>query len=775
MPGRYALLIGNSNFRDNDLARLSAPQDDVRALASLLEDSEIAGFDHVELKLDIDPYDGRAAIGRLYQDRHPDDVVLLYYSGHGLVDRRGRFYLAMTPTDPGNPDPGSIDRDWLRREMDESASRRQLTILDCCHSGALIPEGMTARDAATAPVLTAGTFDPTGHGRYIMAATAAGMSAFEQDGRSIYTRHLVEGLKTGAAAPEKAKISVHDLHEFVRLRVAEDAPDVMRPQLWRDAELNPSAGPLIVARNPKPRPKIGGEIVKDLWSSDHKAMEWAVFRLREIAERNASPLSDDARRLLAERLEKAETLPHSIGRRIASSLVDIPSAEQVAAHEARVAELETLLEKERTTAADDLDTLRLEMEMVRDSASRDREELQRRLEAAGRRIEPAAAAGSTFGKAIASPRGLLLLGVLAITALALSAPDAVNHATSSMVRLITAGGSDPDLRAVDLEAEVDRLRVQLDESEERTELLAVQVERLEAELNAARNTPEQCRTHSQDIESLSCFTDAGVPSAPEMIMIPGGQFMMGSPDDEEGRDDNEGPQREVAIAPFAIARTEVTFDQWDACVENGGCQSNPEPDDEGWGRGARPVINVSWHDAREYIAWLNGQVEGGPYRLPTEAQWEYAARATTMRSNDGGSTFVSLESPEISITAYPWGEGASHEFANYREDQCCSGRDVWAGETAPVASFPGNGFGLYDMHGNVWEWVEDCLLDYRVDHDDGSARTSDRDGNCDLRVGRGGSWFVEPRFIRSAVRGRSESDHRDNNLGFRPARDLPTP
>jgi formylglycine-generating enzyme required for sulfatase activity/serine/threonine protein kinase len=243
-------------------------------------------------------------------------------------------------------------------------------------------------------------------------------------------------------------------------------------------------------------------------------------------------------------------------------------------------------------------------------------------------------------------------------------------------------------------------------------------------------------------------------ACPRMVVVPAGRFNMGSPPDEKDRDADEGPVHEVSIArPFAVGKFELTFAEWEACAADGGCTSNRSPSDQGWGRDKRPVINVSWDDAKEYVAWLKRKT-GKDYRLLTEAEWEYAARAGTR-------------------TRYSWGNDASHEFANYGSDTCCSGlaqgRDQWV-NTAPVGQFAANAFGLHDLHGNVWEWVEDCYIDnYYGGPNDGSARTT---GNCSRRVLRGGSWVINPQYLRSAYRDRGTSDNRLNNFGFRLARTL---
>lgn len=227
---------------------------------------------------------------------------------------------------------------------------------------------------------------------------------------------------------------------------------------------------------------------------------------------------------------------------------------------------------------------------------------------------------------------------------------------------------------------------------------------------------------------------------PEMVVVPAGSFTMGSPETEEGRDDGEGPQHLVTIAaPFAVSRLAVTFDQWDSCYQLGGCSSRL--DDARWGRGDRPVINVNWSNAQEYVRWLSKET-GKDYHLLSEAEWEYAARARA-------------------DTTYYWGDDIGIGNANC--SQCGS---QWDGkETAPVGSFKPNGFDLYDMAGNVWQWVQDCSHDdYTGAPTDGSAWMT---GDCSDHIVRGGSWFDPPEAIRAASRFGNPSDIRGPALGFR--------
>jgi formylglycine-generating enzyme required for sulfatase activity len=229
------------------------------------------------------------------------------------------------------------------------------------------------------------------------------------------------------------------------------------------------------------------------------------------------------------------------------------------------------------------------------------------------------------------------------------------------------------------------------------------------------------------------------PECPELVVVPPGDFEMGSNDTPY-----EKPVHKVTIAnPFAIGRREVTFDEWDACNAAGDCKYRP--DDHGWGRGTRPVIDVSWEDAKQYVAWL-AQKTGKRYRLPSEAEWEYAARAGT-------------------TTPFSWGKAPSAGRANCED---CSTPPTR--QTVPAGSFRPNGFGLYDTAGNAAEWVEDCWNDtYRGAPKDGSAWTT---GQCRQRGVRGGSFANKTNFIRSAARFRYDIDVRYYAHGFRVARDL---
>ena len=264
--------------------------------------------------------------------------------------------------------------------------------------------------------------------------------------------------------------------------------------------------------------------------------------------------------------------------------------------------------------------------------------------------------------------------------------------------------------------------------------------------SASASRPAAAQGSNAPMSSGSGFRDCD--ACPEMVVIPAGSFVMGSPASEAERFADEGPQREVTIPrAFSIGKYEVTFDEWDACLRDGGCGIGAA--DLGWGRGRRPVINVSWNNAKQYAAWL-ARKTGKNYRLLSEAEWEYAARAGTTTPFHTGATIDPTQANYFSKVSYAGSPTAADQ-----------------GKTVPVGSYAPNAFGLYDMHGNVWEWTEDCWHgSFSGAPSDGGAWIA---GSCGERVLRGGSWFDVPRIVRSARRSRSDAGNRFGYSGFRVA------
>jgi len=288
------------------------------------------------------------------------------------------------------------------------------------------------------------------------------------------------------------------------------------------------------------------------------------------------------------------------------------------------------------------------------------------------------------------------------------------------------------------------------------------------------------------------------PGCPEMVVTPTGSVMMGSPVGELGSSDIERPLHRLTVQQFAVGKFDVTRGQWAEFVSStkretpAGCSYSGFPKEKENSASWRnlgftqddnhPVVCITWEDAQDYVHWLS-QRTGRKYRLLTEAEWEYASRAGT-------------------TTPYPWGSTASHEYANYGPDKghghgLATGRDRWV-YTSPVGSFPPNPFGLYDMNGNVLQWVQDCLAaSYAGVPSDGSAYETDGElklsgdfaelsggRSCWYRILRGGDWGDPPEEIRSALRNFGPTEQapekikklfgypRSAGVGFRVARTL---
>lgn len=282
---------------------------------------------------------------------------------------------------------------------------------------------------------------------------------------------------------------------------------------------------------------------------------------------------------------------------------------------------------------------------------------------------------------------------------------------------------------------------------------AAEQARLAAEAAAAREAATKV--------PYATFRDC--PECPELVRIPAGSFRMGNLQKEDAAltarmadalrgvlgtrtsTNLEVPVRTVQVPSFSVGRHEVTFDQWDACLADGGC-GGYRPPDLGWGRGARPVINVSWGEAQIFVEWLSART-GRPYRLLSEAEWEYVTRAGT-------------------DTRYSFGEAIDCAKARYgqADGDCGSAR-----ESSPVGSFEPNPWGLFDVHGNVWEWVADCH-NPSLDGAPTDARARG-DGDCTRRMYRGGAWSSVPDWLRSSFRGDDNASVRYHDLGLRVARD----
>ncbi len=263
---------------------------------------------------------------------------------------------------------------------------------------------------------------------------------------------------------------------------------------------------------------------------------------------------------------------------------------------------------------------------------------------------------------------------------------------------------------------------------------------------------------TEDAQTATIFQDC--IGCPTMISIPKGEYAMGMPPIFQGRPYDKGEMRRIVIPrPFAMGVYEVTFNQWEQCVRSGGCE---EVDDRGMGRGDRPVVNVSWRQAVKYAKWLSA-LTGEKYRLPTEAEWEYAGRAGSTTSRFFGIRLEMVCEYANIFDIHAW-KVLQYEW----EHLPCEDGYV---ESAPVGSFKPNAFGLYDMLGNVWEWTEDCLA-YTFRPSNGTSSEAVLRGDCSQRAYRGASWLNHPaKYIGPSDRYKY-LEVKESDLGFRLVREI---
>ena len=647
---KVALLIGVSEYLPG-LPPLPGAVKDVEAMQRILTNPEMGGFAEADVTMLKNPQrqEMEDAIEQLFNNRQKEDLVLLYFSGHGIKDERGKLYLSTRATRKENGKlvkTSAVAATMLHESINDGRSERQVIILDCCFSGA-IAQGMTVKDDGTVNVES----QLGGKGRAILTSSTSTQYSFEQNnaeeqtssGLSVYTQYLVEGIEKGAADQDgDGWISVDELHEYVSKKVTEAAP-AMTPKFFPVEE----GHKILLAKSPKDDPRL-------------------KYR-KEVEKRinNRGDFSIPARRLL-------------------NSL------------------------RSQLNLADDI-ALAIEAEVQQPYR-----EYQRKLEEYEETLLEAVEAESKLSEAT--------LNDLRDYQQHLKLRD--EDVAPIEKRIIGEQKASPFLD----QPPVDR--------DNQFEFDVVTVN--------DQGEPSS-RSHGQ---AKFFAEDLGNGVVLEMVEIPGGQFMMGSPESELERGDHEGPQHNVTIQPFSMGKFPVTQAQWAAVASLPKIKIDLDGDPAYFKGAERPVEEVSWYDAIEFCARLSRKT-GKSYRLPSEAEWEYACRAGT-------------------TTPFHFGETITTDLANY-DGNCKYGsgtKGQYRQQTTDVGSFSANAFGLYDMHGNVWEWCQDTWHEnYGQAPIDGRAWVSEND-NQKRRL-RGGSWLDNPRNCRSADRNYFGAGDRFYDVGFR--------
>ncbi len=662
--GKYALLIGVSEYSEgeNPLGALPAALNDVKELSAVLEDETIGEFDQV-LPLE-NPSAGqmRSKIEALFADRSSEDLVLLYFSGHGITDQQGNFFFSTPKTHKNSKGllvkSSAIPAQEVYGYMNDCASDRMIVILDCCHSGAfgdLIP-----RDSGEIK------FEAQlgGRGRVVLTASAAIDYSYERSGEelAVYTRYLIDGIKSGAAdRDEDGYVSADELHDYVSEKLAKAAPG-MSPQRYVKQDGEKIRLTKAIVADPTRRYR---KAVKK-YSTDG-VIRPAGRRNLEI-ERKKLGLTIEA----AAAIEADELRPYL----------------EYAQHRA---EYEECFRETLEFADGELD-------------DRDREELNDLIKQ--RSLKPA--------------------DVEAIEQRVMQEFDSRNAPQPPIL-------GEPEVeKVVSKPIVLEYPRPQ------------IQVER------------PKLQPFTEDLGTSGKLFGSAIRL--EMLPIPAGEFMMGSPETEAERLDREGPQHLVKVPAFYMGKFPITQAQWAAIAKTKQINCKLESDPSHFKGADLPVEQVSWDDAIEFCDRLSRET-GKRYSLPSEAQWEYAYRAGT-------------------TTPFYFGETIDASIANYNGNYTYSSgkKGEYRQKTTPVGHFKtsANKFGLYDMHGNVWEWCADPWHEnYEGAPIDGSVWDASNDSGS--KILRGGSWDYNPGHCRSAYRYLSASDSRIRCIGFRVVSPISTP
>jgi formylglycine-generating enzyme required for sulfatase activity len=703
--GRYALLVGVSNY-DADFTALPSAVKDVKALQRILLNPEIGGFFDADVTalVDCDQQEIQRAVFRLFNDRKPDDLLLFYFSGHGVTDNRSDFYLASKNANKKELDITAVPAANIHIQMNKSRSQRQVVILDCCHSGAF-SKGMTAKDGGTVNVLP----KLGGEGRAILTASDSTKYAFEQEGfdLSLYTHFLVEGLEKGAADQDgDGEISVDELYEYVKEKV-KNTNDAMSPEFY------PVKGghKIILAKSPQDDPKL--KYRKEVESR---------------AKLSNGKFSLFARNMLmSKRTEWGLTVTEAEAIEIE---VLLPYRE----YDKKLNEFEQAL----------TDAIKIEFPFS-PATTTDLQDYEQYL---GLREDDI----KVVKARIIAPRQAEYDRQFA---------DQQNEvAKAEQLRLQQVAEAERQKQENDRLSLLEQLRKQSEE-EERLKRQQEEEERLRRHSKPAQSEFEFESFKVRLVKGSSGFLGLGTKTKVELdrkkrkaqyirenlgngatldlVRIPAGKFMMGSNERTE-----EQPVHEATLREFWMGKYSVTNAQWQAVM---GTKPSEQYDIKFQGEN-QPVVGVSWGDVKEFCQKAS-QKTGKSIRLPSETEWEYACRAGT-------------------INAFHFGETITPDLVNYNGNNPYGDapKGEYRDKPVNVDSFSPNAWGLYQMHGNVWEWCEDVWHEnYNGIPQDGSAWLDG--GEQGKRLLRGGSWDVSAINCRSADRYRWVAVDRYYYIGFR--------
>ena len=694
---KVALLIGvsdyqisgsNQGFTDLPSARL-----DVEGMKRILKAPELGAFDEVKDLMNPTHYAMGEDVETFLSDRQKDDLVLLYFSGHGAKDKNRKLYFAAKGTRKNFKDElvtaTAVSAQTVREWLDGCRATKKIMILDCCFSGAIDPN---AKGDDTLEALEASLSAVKGS-IILTSSSSTEISYGDPTQMSFYTRYFVQGIENGEADRDSTGyLSIHELHHYVKNKLQVEQAK-MNPKIFFLQEDGFYAAPLIRVPIADPKQVYRKKIEAYIDREVRKRGEFDFYTkaalkssLAEINQLSRIPLSsNDAeaieneilqpikQRLESQKsyrdafrghLEKQDLEQHSVGlQRWAKDTLKLTDAD--------IAEIEQA-EQQRLTAKKARDESVVKPTITPTPATTN--------------VEPSSSAPLA------------------------SNDRSVERVTPSPQRA---------LRQVD-------------------PTFKFEVVTVDAKGQIVDRHQREAAYRQEDLSK-------GITL--DLVVIPGGKFLMGSPTTETGHGESEVPQHEVSVSSFLMGKYPVTQAQWKVVAALPKIKTDMKPDPSRFKGVNRPVEQVSWNDAVEFCARLSKQTDR-EHRLPSEAEWEYACRAGT-------------------TTPFYFGETLTPKLA-----RCKSNLGgfllsiVGVGETADVGSFPPNAFGLYDMHGNVSEW---CLDHWHGNYEGAPIDGSDwlTEGKTAKRLMRGGSWFTDPVNGRSACRDYDNPDYCHYFLGFR--------
>jgi len=680
-----ALLIGVSEYGAGIPPLLSA-LNDVEAMERVLQNPNLGNFAQVKRLLNPDSVAMRIAIQELFKNAGKEDLLLFFFSGHGITNDDNHLYLATRDTAKDNFEATAVDANFIQTQSKSCYSKRQVLILDACYSGAFA-NGWHTKSIGVDIKKQLGA-----EGRVVLTSSGATQTSFAQEGAtlSLYTQYLVEGIETGAADTDNdGNIHVQELHTYAKAKV-----QAVKPNMTPDIILDKEGYNILLAYAPK-NPEAEYRKLVEQYAPNGELNELAFLVLKPkrkilgITDTKAEEIETEFLEPFRRRLANLQIYKQAFAKAVEQKY---PLDEHI---------LKILKDYQQYILGlrdEDVASIELEITSVKEVEYQKQLQIQRQQEEEALQLQQQA-------KALSQLR--------------------LQQEAERLQRQREAEAAE-QLR---LQQEAEILQRQREAEAEKNKS-GYQLKTFQFETAQINKNGTGIKRITKNAEYFT--QDLGNGVFLEMVHIPGGTFLMGSPESDESPISSESPQHQVTVPSFFMGKYPVTQKQWRLVAALPKVKIDLESDPSRFKGDNLPVECVSWNHTQEFCARLSLKTNQ-TYRLPSEAEWEYACR--------GGTT-----------TPFYFGETISTELANYHGNYTYGGgaKGEYRGKTTEVGKFPANPCGLYDMCGNVWEWCQDEWHgNYINAPTDGSAWSNGSNNYMSLR---GGSWVYVPHFCRSASR-----------------------